>query len=558
MDHKKVAGTRYSLEVQPQIPERLERLTTLANDLYYSWDRHVRGLFFRLDRELWEDCGHHPKVFLRRVAQERLEKAASDRAFMEEYNRTLANYDTYYQEHSPPGLESLIDPDQDLVAYFCAEFGLHESLPIYSGGLGILAGDHCKAASDLALPFVAVGILYRQGYFTQSIDQSGHQLAHYTPHELADLPVTPATDANGREVHITVEIPGRSVALKVWRVKCGRINIYLLDTDLPGNSDADRAITYQLYGGDDDTRIQQEIVLGVGGVRALRALDLSPTVWHINEGHSALQILERCHEYVRQGIDFATSMELVAASTVFTTHTPVPAGHDVFDRDMVRYYFSDYLKEFRINEEDFLKLGDNSDKHGFNMTSLAFRGSRRHNGVSRIHGDVASKVDSHMWPEVPPNENPIGHVTNGVHLPTFLAREWINLFDMQLDSEWRNMLLNEQFWERIDDIPDTSYWSVRLTLKSHLIDEIRRRIRRRAVRHEFGEAHVNRLTRILDEHDDLLLLGFARRFAAYKRAALLFSDADRLARLLNQCERPVVLVFAGKAHPNDAPGQELI
>ncbi|MDE2089251.1 MAG: alpha-glucan family phosphorylase, partial [Gammaproteobacteria bacterium] len=350
-------GTRYTLEVHPNVPPRLERLAELANDLLYSWDRQVRALFFRLDRELWESCGHNPKVFLRRVAQERLNEAAEDRVFLEEYHRALSVYDTYHRERIKSGLEQLLDPGHDLVAYFCAEFGFHESLPIYSGGLGILAGDHCKAASDLGIPFVAVGLLYRQGYFTQTIDGYGNQVAHYTPTNFADLPITPALNGHGEEVHVHVDLPGRRVMLKVWKTKAGHINLYLLDSDLPDNNEPDRSITYQLYGGDTNTRIQQEIVLGIGGVRALRALGLSPTVWHINEGHSAFQILERCREYVQKGLDFDAALEVVAAGTVFTTHTPVPAGHDIFDHNLFNTYFSEFAKGLGIDVARFQELG---------------------------------------------------------------------------------------------------------------------------------------------------------------------------------------------------------
>ncbi|MEW6330957.1 MAG: alpha-glucan family phosphorylase, partial [Pseudomonadota bacterium] len=369
-------GTRYTLEVQPVLPERLKRLKELANDLLYSWDREVRALFFRLDRELWESCGHNPKVFLRRVAQKRINEAAEDRVFMEDYNRVLSVYDTYHQETARADILQHLDPKEDLVAYFCAEFGLHESFQIYSGGLGILAGDHCKAASDLNLPFVAVGMLYRQGYFTQTIDARGSQVAHYHPMHFADLPVNPALDANGKEIHVQVDMPGKRVTLKVWKAKAGHITIYLLDSDLPENDEADRRITYQLYGGDINTRMQQEIVLGIGGVRALTAVGLKPTVWHINEGHAAFQILERCREAVAQGLDFDSALELVAANTIFTTHTPVPAGHDIFDYSLMERYFGHQLKGLGLDKEKLFSLGSSPDNQGgFNMTALALRGS---------------------------------------------------------------------------------------------------------------------------------------------------------------------------------------
>ena len=471
-----MSGTRFTLEVQPRIPARLTRINELTNDLLYSWDRQVRGLFFRLDHELWEATRHNPKVFMRRVSQHRLEEAIEDRIFMEDYNRVLSVYDTYHQEPLRSDVPALLDTQSDLIAYFCAEFGFHESFPIYSGGLGILAGDHCKAASDLGLPFVAVGLLYRQGYFTQTIDGQGHQVAHYNPTDFANLPVASALDAAGKEVHVEVSLPGRTVMLKVWRAKAGHISLILLDSDLPENTGEDRRITYQLYGGDVNTRIQQEIVLGIGGVRALGALGLRPTVWHINEGHAAFQVLERCRRHVHAGMDFDSALELVAAGTVFTTHTPVAAGHDIFDPHLFGTYFEPYAKDLGVPLDRIKELGVSPSNHGgFNMTALALRGSRRHNGVSRIHGGVAARMEGYIWPQVPHAENPIGHVTNGVHVPTFLAREWVNLFDMRFDREWRNALLNEEYWQRIDDIPDQSYWSVRQTLKAELLEEVMRR-----------------------------------------------------------------------------------
>ncbi|MHB8743666.1 MAG: alpha-glucan family phosphorylase [Sulfuricaulis sp.] len=553
-------GTRFTLEVQPVLPARLKRLQELANDLLYSWDREVRGLFFRLDRELWETCGHNPKVFLRRISQKRLNEAAGDRVLMEDYNRVLSGYDTYHQERAQADIVQHLDPKEDLVAYFCAEFGFHESVQIYSGGLGILAGDHCKAASDLNVPFIAVGMLYRQGYFTQTIDAHGNQVAHYSPTNFADLPISPAMNADGEEVHVHVDLPGRRVMLKVWVAKAGHIKLYLLDSDLPDNTETDRRITYQLYGGDINTRIQQEIVLGIGGVRALHAVGLSPTVWHINEGHAAFMILERCREFVAQGLDFDSALELIAANTIFTTHTPVPAGHDIFDHHLMASYFSDFVRELGIDMNYFLSLGASpSSQGGFNQTGLALRGSRFRNGVSRIHGGVASRMAAYVWPQIPPEENPMGFITNGVHVPTFLAREWANIFDMRFGSGWRNELLNETFWKHIDDIPDHSFWSVHQSLKSEMLAEVKRRIILQHRRNGTSEALIDRYTQYLSPHDaDILTLGFARRFATYKRAALLFSDPQRLARLFNDPNRRVLLIFAGKAHPHDLPAQRLI
>ena len=555
-----MASTRFTLEVQPEIPESLSRLQELADDLLYSWDRQVRGLFYRLDRDLWETSGHNPKVFLRRVSQERLEEAAEDRIFLEDYNRVLSVYDVYHNESMFVEAADYLKEDHDQIAYFCAEFGLHESVPLYSGGLGILAGDHCKAASDLALPFVAVGLLYRRGYFNQTIDGQGNQVAHFTPIDFNDLPIEPAVDDDGNEIKVSVAIAGHDVALRVWIAKAGHIKLVLLDSDLPENSDENRRITFQLYGGDTRTRIQQEVVLGIGGVRALRALGYAPTVWHINEGHAAFQILERVREKVENGMDFSAAMELTASGTVFTTHTPVAAGHDIFDQALLTEHFKEYVGSLGIHMPELLTLGTNpADQGGFNMTAFALRGSRFHNGVSRIHGGVASRMEGYVWPQIPAKENPMSYVTNGVHVPTFLAREWANLFDMRFDRTWRSEVSHPDYWERIDTIPNQSYWSVRQTLKSELLEDVRERSLRQHRRNGCSDVQIDRLVQhLVGDETDILTFGFARRFATYKRALLLFSDPKRLARIVNDPERPVLIMFAGKAHPSDLPGQELI
>lgn len=555
-----MSGTLFSLEVEPQIPEQLTRLSELANNLLYSWDRQVRGLFFRLDRDLWESCGHNPKLFLRRIEQEKLETAASDPIYMQDYNRVLSSFDTYLSFRNFEGVEGLLDPNQDLVSYSCAEFGLHESFPIYSGGLGILAGDYCKATSDLDIPMVAIGILYRRGYFHQSIDGEGNQQAGYISSRFSDLPVQPVLDSTGVQIMIPIDIPDHSIQLRLWEAKIGHVRLLLLDSDTPENSEEDRKITYQLYGGDGHTRLLQEIVLGVGGVRVQRALNIEPTVWHINEGHAAFQVIERCRELVQSGLDFSAALEVVAASTVFTTHTPVPAGHDIFENDMILHFLADIVRDLKIEPEQFLALGASPlNAKGFNMTALALRGSRYCNGVSEIHGGVASVMESYIWPQIAPHENPMKYVTNGVHVPTFLASEWMHYFDLTFGGGWRFELRNEEYWERIESIPDYTYWSTREALKSKMIEAVLQRITQQHQRNGCSESQIGRLTQFLEpKQTDVLTIGFARRFATYKRAMLIFTDEARLARLLNDPERPVVLIFAGKAHPSDHPGQELI
>lgn len=552
-------GTTFSLELRPHVPQRLARLNELANDLIYSWDREIRGVFWRLDRALWNACGNNPKLFLRRVSEAKLEAAARDADFLEDYNRALSSYDSYHAAGTKPEVLAHLDPAQDLVAYFCAEFGLHESLQIYSGGLGILAGDHCKAASDLGVPFVAVGLLYRQGYFTQTIDAGGRQQPIYHAMNFDELPISVKCDALGNEVRVEVPIADRSVKLRVWKADVGHITLYLLDSDLPENSEADRAITYQLYGGNSDTRIQQEIVLGVGGVRALRAIGLQPSAWHINEGHAAFMVLERIREHVAGGLDFESALEWVAAGTVFTTHTPVPAGHDIFNHAQLQWFFQQMLPQLGTSESRLLGLGE--DPHGsnrFNMTSLALRGSRFHNGVSKIHGDVAGYMERYIWPQVPGEENPISYVTNGVHMHTFVARAWTQLFHDSF-RDWRNNLLDVDYWKRIDDIPTYRYVSVRHQLKRDLLIDVTERIRRQHRRNGLSEAVISQATQHIEKLDTrTLVLGFARRFATYKRATLILRDPARLSRLLNNPQRPAILIFAGKAHPKDQPGQDLI
>jgi starch phosphorylase len=552
-----VPGSIFPLELQPRIPEELSRLQELSNDLVYSWNRHILMLFNRLDRELWHQCGHNPKIFLRRVSQERFDEALEDSAYMEEYRRALSSYDAYVAHRGRPELAELFDHEEDLIAYFCLEFGFHESFPIYSGGLGVLAGDHCKAASDVGLPFVAIGLLYQMGYFTQTIDAQGQQQAEYTRFYPHDLPIVPTRDESGGQLTLEIDFPGRKVRLRVWTAQVGHIKLYLLDTNLPENTRQDRDITHQLYGGDRETRLQQEMVLGIGGVQVLRALGKRPSVWHINEGHAAFQILERCRIRMQQGLDFDSALELVSAGTVFTTHTPVPAGHDIFNRELIQAYLADMAKGLHMSVEELYALGVNGD-HGFNMTTLALRGSRFHNGVSAIHGRIASEMEAAIWPQIPHRENPITHVTNGVHLHTFLAREWASLFDLHFD-DWQTEIFNEEYWERLDAIPDYQYWSVHRALKQRLFESVRESIVRRQRRNGTSESTINRMVRHLHgDNNEMLVMGFARRFATYKRAALLFADADRLDRLLNDADRPAVIFFAGKAHPHDGPGQELI
>lgn len=554
-----MSETIYELEVRPQLPKTLSGLNELSDNLLYSWDRNARSLFYRLDHELWEQCDHNPKVFLRRVSQQILDAAVKDNIFMEEYSRVMSSFNSYLAKNTHHEIDSYLDADNDLIAYFCAEFGLHESFPIYSGGLGILAGDHCKAISDLGVPFVAIGLLYRQGYFNQEIDSYGNQIATYKTTHFSELPIQRAYNSKGEKIVISVDIGGRKVNLKAWTAQAGHTTMYFLDTNIMSNTEEDRQITFRLYGGDKATRIQQEIVLGIGGVKLIRELGLQPTAWHINEGHAAFQIIERCSEIVNEDMDFPSAFEQVAAGTVYTTHTPVPAGHDIFDEGLMIEYFANWCKKLNLEFEDFMAYGKSPmAQNSFNMTAFALRGSRFHNGVSQIHGGVAANMESYIWPQIPIDENPLTYVTNGVHAPTFLARDWLNLFDMRF-REWRNKLLDYDYWQCIDEIPDHRFWSLRQELKSQMMSATCKRTLKRCKRNNSNETATRRITRnMIEAETDILVLGFARRFATYKRATLLFRDPERLARLLNDPKQPVMLIFAGKAHPKDDPGQDLI
>ncbi|MBI2801393.1 MAG: alpha-glucan family phosphorylase [Gammaproteobacteria bacterium] len=551
--------TRIEFEISPRLPATLTRLQELSNNLSYTWDRRIQDLFAHIDGELWTACGHNPKMFLRRVSQARIDAAASSPTFLQDYEAALSSYNSYLQQPRAARVRAALDGERDLVAYFCAEYGLHESLPFYAGGLGVLAGDHCKAASDLRLPFVAMGLFYRAGYLRQEIDGDGRQHLRYTPIKGADLAFVEALDRNGQSLRLHVDLLGRDVAIRAWLGRLGELQIILLDTDLDSNTAEDRRITHELYGGDLETRIAQEIVLGIGGVRALRALELAPTVWHINEGHAAFMVLERMRETMRDGVDFHSALEVVAAATVFTTHTPVAAGHDVFPHDLMRRYFPKLIHDLGGGDHGLFALGESPlNALGFNQTALAIRGSRFQNGVSAVHETVAASNERFVWPEIAPHENPIDHVTNGVHIPTYLAPSWANLFDLRLGRQWRNQLCNAEFWRQIDELPDHTFWSIRQLLKLDLLSYLRERLTRQYRRNGLSEAQIQILVRGLAPEHDVLLVGFARRFATYKRATLLLSDPARLARLLADDVHPVVLLYAGKAHARDGGGQDLI
>lgn len=549
----------FNLEVIPTLPKALKRLQELANNLWYSWDVPTRALFDRLDSDLWARVGQNPKLFLRSIDQQRLQKAVSDPLFMEAYQQVITNYDNYYQDKAVRAVGKQLTED-DLIAYFCAEYGLHESLSLYSGGLGVLAGDFCKSASDLRLPFVAVGLYYHQGYFYQLIDAEGNQFVTCNAPNPQHLPLQPVVDKDGIEIHVTVEIADRLVLVKAWQLQVGHIAIYLLDTQVAQNHPDDFNITQRLYDGDEHLRIQQEIVLGIGGVRMLRKLNLAPTVWHINEGYTAFLVLERLQEQVTNGLTFDAALERVAGDTLFTTHSATLTNHDCFDQRLLFHYLGTFINKLGISPEAFFALGHlPNDAPAFDMVTLAITGARQINGVSRIHGHVSADLCARYWPQIPPIENPVRYITNGIHVSTFLAREWSDLFDKFFGGEWQNHMHDVNFWQRIEKIPAQLFWNVKQIIKSQMLWAIRNTLLLQYIRNRVSETHIERMLRFIDPKDpNILTVGFAHRFAIYKRATLLFNNLDWLRTLLHDTERPVVFIFAGKAHPSDLAGQALL
>ena len=545
----------FTLQVHPRLPDAIERLEELASNFWFSWHPAARWLFSRLDQTLWRRTDNNPKLFLRCVDQGILERAADDENFVGTYRKVLTEFDAYL-EQGPQAYRAADIGENDVIAYFCAEYGFHESFPIYSGGLGILAGDHLKTASDLRLPFVAVGLLYRQGYFNQRIDRHGNQIPEYIHIDPQHTPLEPARNGAGEEVFVSIPFPDRAVVARVWRAAVGRVPILLLDTDVGENVDADRAITHVLYGGDRAMRLQQEAVLGIGGVRALRALGYEPAVWHINEGHAAFMILERIREHTAAGLPFRAAVEAVASNTLFTTHTPVAAGHDSFAIDLVARHFERYVEEFGVPPQEVFALGQTRPDSEFNMTHLALNGSRAVNGVSRIHGAVSSDLCAEAWPDIPALENPVGYVTNGVHVQSFMRQPWVDLLDQHLGPGWQQRMMDRSLIEQIRDIPDERFWYTNQRVKTEMLAVLRTRLARQHTRNGLSEAHIHRLSQLVDpENPNVLTIGFARRFATYKRATLLFNDLEWLESLLSDENRPVLFIFAGKAHPADEPGQ---
>src|SRR4051812_18945867 len=547
----------HTYNIVPTLPAALEPLREVSFNVWWTWEPSARRLFRHLDPELWNRTNHNPIRMLQLSRQARLEELGSDKTFLRELKLVYDAFQKYLTRQDTYGKTGPAAALQKPVAYFSAEFGFHESIPNYSGGLGILAGDHCKSASDLDLNFVAIGLLYRHGYFRQQIDRDGIQAAINLNQNFYNLPIREVRRGETKLL-VSVAILDRNVFARVWELRVGRINVYLLDTDIPENSAEDRLITAELYGGDLEMRMRQEILLGIGGVKALAALGIEPDVFHMNEGHSAFLGLERIRlNVVEKKLDFYSALQVVAAANVFSTHTPVPAGNDSFSREMMQKYFGKFAEELNIPFDELFSFGHtrlNPDEP-FSMTILALRLSRHANGVSKLHGEVSRSLWKDVWSGVPMHEVPITSITNGVHTKTWMAPEFAAVYRKHL-GDWEEHLTEPDFWRGVIDIPDAQLWDTHQQLKRRLIDFVRDRERQRRERLGESPESIRRVNRILDP--ETLTIGFARRFATYKRGALLFSDKERLTRLLNDATRPVQFIFAGKSHPRDEGGKALI
>jgi starch phosphorylase len=544
---------RYS-SLEP-LPPRIGRLAELAVDLWWSWNRDAREVFRTLDYALWRATAHNPVRMLWVIPRSTIEAAAADSAFLRVYDAAVAALDTAHMARGTWWARRFGEASGHSVAYFSAEFALHQSLPIYAGGLGVLAGDHCKEANDLGVPLLGVGFMYPQGYFHQHLSPDGWQQETYERLNWTDAPIEPALTADGKPCMTAVPLGDRSVLVAVWRVRVGRTKLYLLDTDLEENAPWDRDLSARLYGGDRETRIQQEIVLGIGGVRALRALGSQPAVFHLNEGHAGFVVLQRIRDLIEQGRSFDDALEEIRQTTVFTTHTPVPAGHDAFPFSLVEKHLAGCWGTLGQHRERFLSLGAHDSGGGvqFNMTALAMRSAASVNAVSQVHRQVTREMWGAIWPGLATPDRPITAVTNGVHLATWIAPDLRDLFTTHLGADWVERQDDPLLWEGVLAIPDEELWRVRLALRAYLFNFVRDRARDRWTRERVDSPRVIAAGPLLDPN--ALTIGFARRFTGYKRPELVFHDSDRLARILNAPDRPVQIVFAGKAHPADDVGK---
>ena len=543
----------------PYLPERIEGLADVAMNVSWSWKREARRVFLMLDETLWHLTRHNPIAMLRRIDPGRLNECARDPRFLEAYDAMMAEYRREQKWEGTWFAAQHADlPREHPVAYFCAEFGLHNSVPIYSGGLGVLAGDHCKAASDLGVPMVGVGLFYTKGYFDQKLRLDGWQEDSDERFDVVNAPLERVFSRNREPFLARLETSGRMVHIGAWRMLVGRVPVYLLDTNLEQNHEEDRDLTSKLYIGGPQVRLKQEWILGVGGVRVLRALGVDPAAWHANEGHAAFMMVERLRELTTSGVSFDEATKQVRARSVFTTHTPVPAGHDTFSFEDLARCSGSIWEQLGVNRETFFRIGEHpTEEPGrFHMTVAALRLSKHVNGVSRRHGDVSRHIWASLWPGREAAQVPIGHITNGVHVPTWMAREIAELLDGHLGADWTNRISDVEMWEAVLNVDEGVLWRTHLKLKVALMNFVREEARRRWVRHWQEATHVVGSGTLLNP--DVLTIGFARRFATYKRADLIFRDIDRLRALLVNSARPVQIIFAGKAHPADTPGKEVL
>ena len=545
--------------VIPRLPAELERLRDLASNLRWAWNSETIELFRRLDRDLWEASGHNPVRMLGDIDQRLLDAAAEDESFIGNYKKVLASFDDY-MENKGSWFQKAHAGAKPVIAYFSAEFGLTECLSIFAGGLGMLAGDHLKSASDLGIPLVAVGLLYQQGYFRQYLNSAGWQQEAYENNDFHKLPVELLRDSEGKPLKIQIPMAGRTTTAQIWRVMVGRISLFLLDTNIPENNEKDRDLTDHLYGGNLEYRLQQEIILGIGGCKALEALDIQPTVYHMNEGHSAFLALELTHRLMeKHNHDFSTARAMALPSLIFTTHTPVAAGHDYFPPALMHHYFADYAADLGIPFDDFMALGrkHREDKsEDFCMTILALRMASFRNGVSKLHGEVSRNLWKDIWPGVPETEIPILHITNGVHFQSWISREVDVLYERYLGPDWRELSDKKNDWRRTESIASESLWRTHERRRERLVVFARTKLQEQLISRGASRAEIEAAKTVLDP--EALTIGFARRFATYKRGTLLLRDPDRLAAILNNRERPVQVIFAGKAHPQDDLGKALI
>ena len=537
--------------VKSRIPEELEKLSEIARNIWWAWNFEATELFRDLDPELWKECGQNPVLLLERMSYEKLEALAKDKVILRRMNEVYTKFRDY--------MDVKPDEQRPSVAYFSMEYGLSSVLKIYSGGLGVLAGDYLKEASDSNVDLCAVGFLYRYGYFTQTLSMDGQQIANYEAQNFGQLPIERVMDANGQPLIVDVPYLDYFVHANVWRVNVGRISLYLLDTDNEMNSEFDRPITHQLYGGDWENRLKQEILLGIGGILTLKALGIKKDVYHCNEGHAALINVQRICDYVATGLTFDQAIELVRASSLYTVHTPVPAGHDYFDEGLFGKYMGGYPSRMGISWDDLMDLGRNNpgDKgERFCMSVFACNTSQEVNGVSWLHGKVSQEMFSSIWKGYFPEESHVGYVTNGVHFPTWSATEWKELYFKYFNENFWFDQSNPKIWEAIYNVPDEEIWKTRMTMKNKLVDYIRKSFRDTWLK---NQGDPSRIVSLMDKiNPNALLIGFGRRFATYKRAHLLFTDLDRLSKIVNNPDYPVQFLFTGKAHPHDGAGQGLI